>query len=78
LDGDRRSNPSALPASRVPGLAARRRREALARTADADDALRLVASYRMPEERSKSRGNDSTISPGAPGRTRTCNLLLRR
>jgi hypothetical protein len=34
---------------------ARRRREVLVRTADADDALRLVASYRMPEERSKSR-----------------------
>jgi hypothetical protein len=50
LDGDRRSNPSALPAGRVPGLAARRRREVLVRTADADDALRLVASYRMPEE----------------------------
>jgi hypothetical protein len=30
--------------------------EVLARTADADDALRLVASYRMPEERSESRG----------------------
>lgn len=35
MDGDRRSNPSALPASRVPGLAARRRRDVLARTADA-------------------------------------------
>jgi hypothetical protein len=64
LDGNRRSNPSALPASRVPGLAARRRREALARTADADDALRLVASFRMPEERFESRGKSPDVLVG--------------
>jgi hypothetical protein len=56
LDDDRRSDPSALPASRVPGLAARRRREVLARTADAPRPPIAVA------ERSKVRS-----SGGIPG-----------